>query len=125
MKSTHYLFQSNPSLQKSCTLSFIDQQLASSLLIGSSKEYRRWLLNLAQFLAEEGLESRLREICQYLLGPPYRGPESKWESSILGNDKHELLKEILAITTSNLELQRFYTEFQQQLDLIISSSSIS
>lgn len=123
MKSTHYLFQSNPSLQKSCTLSFIDQQLASSFLLGSSKEYHHWLLNLARFLAEEGLESRLREICQYLLGPPHRDSDSKWESSILGNEKHELLKEILAITINNLELQRFYTEFKQQLDHIVSSSN--
>ncbi|XP_074603057.1 histone cell cycle regulator-like protein isoform X2 [Brevipalpus obovatus] len=124
MKSSHYLFQNNPSLQKTGTLSFIDQQLASSFVIGSSREYRHWLITLAQFLAEEGIESRLRELCQYLLGPPFQGPDSKWERTILGNKKHELLQEILAITTCNLKLQRFYTEFKQQLDLI-SSTDIS
>lgn len=121
MKTSHYIFQSNPSLQKTGTLSFIDQQLASSFVIGSSKEYRHWLITLAQFLAEEGLESRLRELCQYLLGPPFQGPDSKWERTILGNKKHELLQEILAIISCNLKLQRFYGEFKQQFDLISST----
>jgi len=119
MKSTHNLFLTNSGLQQSGTLSFIDQQLASSFVIGSSKEYRYWLITLAQYLIEEGLESRLRELCQYLLGPPFKSSSSKWENTILGNEKHKLLQEVLSITTSNLKLQRVYTEFKQQLDLVL------
>ena len=125
IKTSHNIFLSNSNLQKTGTLSFLDQQLTSSLILGSSKEYRQWLITLAQFLTEEGIEPRLRELCQFLLGPPFSSSDSNWESTILGNEKHELLREVLAITTSNLKLQRIYTEFKQQLDLISSASSSS
>lgn len=125
IKKSHNVFLSNSNLQKTGTLSFIDQQLSSAFILGSSKEYRHWLITLAQFLTEQGIELRLRELCQFLLGPPFSSSESNWDSSILGNEKHSLLREILAIITTNLKLQRIYTEFKQQLDLISSFSSSS
>lgn len=108
----------NRSLQPKATLSYIDQQLASSLQLSSSKEYRYWLTVLAQFLTNEGLEDRFKELCEFLLGPVFSSSSTSWPSTILGIDKRELLKDVLLISTSNLKLQRIYTEFKEQLDQV-------
>ncbi len=116
----HTLFLNNAHLQQTGVLSYIDQQLAASFVIGSSKEYRFWLMALAQHLSKENMETRLREMCQYLIGPLFKSSKSVWDPKILGNDKHDMLKEVLSILTSNLRLQRLYTEFKEQLELISS-----
>lgn len=103
-------------------MSFIDQQLAASFVIGSVDEYRFWLLTLAQHLAQENMETRLRELCQYLIGPIFKSSNSEWDPKILGNDKREILKEVLSILTSNLRLQRLYTEFKEQLEIVNSNN---
>jgi len=121
LRQIHNVFVTNRSLQSKATLSYIDQQLASSIQLSSSKEYRYWLIVLAQFLANEGLEERFRELCEYLLGPIFASSSSEWSSTILGIDKRELLKEVLVIATSNLKLQRIYTEFKEQLDQVSES----
>jgi protein HIRA/HIR1 len=117
----HTLFLNNASLQQSGVLSYIDQQLAASFVIGSSKEYRFWFIALAQHLSKENMETRLREMCQYLIGPLFKSSKSEWDPKILGNNKHELLKEVLSILASNLRLQRLYTEFKEQLEMISNS----
>lgn len=37
------------------TLSHLDYQLAASLSLHSSKEYKFWLLSLARYLVQEGM----------------------------------------------------------------------
>ena len=108
----------NRNLQPKATLSYIDQQLSSSLQLSSSKEYRYWLTVLAQFLTNQGLEDRFRELCEFLLGPVFASSSTNWQSTILGIDKRELLKEALLTSTGNIKLQRIYKEFKEQLDQI-------
>lgn len=117
LRQIHNVFVANRSLQPKATLSYIDQQLASSIQLSSSKEYRYWLTILAKFLTNEGLEDRFRELCEFLLGPIF-ATTSDWQSSVLGIDKRELLKEVLIISTGNLKLQRIYNEFKEQLDQV-------
>lgn len=112
------MFIVNRSLQPKATLSYIDQQLSSSLLLSSSKEYRYWITVLAQFLTNEGIEIRFKELCEFLLGPVFASNLNNWQSTILGIDKRELLKEVLLISTGNIKLQRIYKEFKEQLDQI-------
>lgn len=108
----------NRNLQPKATLSYIDQQLSSSLQLSSSKEYRYWLTVLARFLTNEGLEERFRELCEFLLGPVFASSTTDWQSSVLGVDKRKLLKEVLSISTGNIKLQRIYKEFKEQLDQV-------
>ena len=124
-KSLHTLFLSNANLQQSAVLSYIDQQLAASFVMGSANEYHFWLMALAQHLSQENMETRLREICQYLIGPLFKSAKSQWEPKILGNSKHDMLKEVLSIIASNLRLQRLYTEFKEQLEMILNPTNIS
>ena len=112
------MFVANRNLQPKATLSYIDQQLSSSLQLSSSKEYRYWLTVLAQFLTNQGLEDRFRELCEFLLGPVFASSSTNWQPTILGIDKRELLKEALLISTGNIKLQRIYKEFKEQLDQI-------
>ena len=93
--------------------------------MGSANEYHFWLMALAQHLSQENMETRLREICQYLIGPLFKSAKSQWEPKILGNSKHDMLKEVLSIIASNLRLQRLYTEFKEQLEMILNPTNIS
>ena len=115
------MFVNNPNLQQSGVLSYIDQQLAASFVIGSAKEYRFWFMALAQHLSKENMEIRLREMCQYLIGPVFKSSKSQWDPKILGNNKYDMLKEVLSILATNLRLQRLYTEFKEQLEILSNS----
>lgn len=115
------VFHAGPSLQQAGTLSFLDGQVASSLALRSSSEYRFWTLTLARYLATEGLENRLKDLCTQLLGP-LGGSSQSWEPAILGVDKRGLLKEVLPLLASNLRLQRLFTEFKEQLDTVTDES---
>ena len=116
------VFQSNSSLQASATISLLDQQLASAFVLGSATEYKFWLMSLAQALTEAAREDRLRELCTFLLGPLFGSPGS-WTARVLGLDKRQLLAHVLVIMTSNMRLQRLYSEIKDQLNVIEGSSA--
>ncbi|XP_002732568.2 protein HIRA [Saccoglossus kowalevskii] len=118
-KQASRMHQMNPHLQQAATLSHLENQLAAALTVKSSKEYRFWLLTYARYLAQEGVENRLREICDDLLGPFYRGDveDSKWDSNVLGMSKRDILQDILPIVGSNIRFQRVYMEYQEQLEM--------
>ncbi|CAL1534335.1 unnamed protein product [Lymnaea stagnalis] len=112
-------FQSNPGIQQSITLSHLESQMASSLALKSSSEYLFWLETYIRYLAQEGIEDKLREICDELLGPLYRSKSRKaWSQHILGLDKHTILRNNLTNIGADLKFQRLYTEYKEQLDMI-------
>uniref|UniRef100_A0A0V0GBI1 Protein HIRA n=1 Tax=Triatoma dimidiata TaxID=72491 RepID=A0A0V0GBI1_TRIDM len=107
-----------------CTLSFLDGQIASAKALNSKQEFKFWYLTLVRYLVQQGLEARLRNMCEDLLGPIYSGvnnPLSNWNSHIMEFPKHTLLREVLREMLPNLKLQRLYTEIKDQLDILQSS----
>ncbi|MBN3314167.1 HIRA protein, partial [Atractosteus spatula] len=107
-------------VQQGMTLAFLENQLASALILKSSQEYRHWLLIYARFLVNEGSEYRLRELCKDLLGPVHKSTGSVWEATVLGLRKRDLLREVLPVIGVNLRFQRLFTEYQDQLELFKS-----
>ncbi|XP_061586292.1 LOW QUALITY PROTEIN: protein HIRA [Cololabis saira] len=105
-------------LQQSMTLAFLENQLAASLALQSPAEYRYWLLVYARFLVHEGSEQRLRFLCKELLGPVHKSAASSWEPTTLGLLKRDLLQELLPVIGENLQFQRLFTEYQDQLELL-------
>ncbi|XP_066545389.1 protein HIRA isoform X2 [Amia ocellicauda] len=105
-------------LQQGMTLAYLENQMASALILKSSQEYRHWLLIYARFLVNEGSEYRLRELCKDLLGPVHKSTGSIWEASVLGLRKRDLLREVLPVIGLNLRFQRLFTEYQDQLELL-------
>ncbi|KAJ8391724.1 hypothetical protein AAFF_G00086740 [Aldrovandia affinis] len=105
-------------LQQGMTLAYLENQLASALILQSSLEYRHWLLIYARFLVNEGSEHRLRELCKDLLGPVHKSTGSTWEATVLGLRKRDLLREVLPVVGQNLRFQRLFTEYQDQLELM-------
>ncbi|XP_022985643.1 protein HIRA-like isoform X1 [Cucurbita maxima] len=106
------------------TRAHLETQMASSLALKSPNEYRQWLLSYIRFLAREADESRLREVCESLLGPPTgmagdASADSKnqaWDPCVLGMRKHKLLREdILPAMASNRKVQRLLNEFMDLL----------
>lgn len=86
-------------------------------------------------MVNEGLDVRLREVCDDMLGPTYIKSKdigslkvsaaTNWKPYILGLFKRSLLRdEILPVIGSNLNFQRLYTEYQDQLEVCLSSGSI-
>ncbi|CAB3376567.1 Hypothetical predicted protein [Cloeon dipterum] len=107
----------------SCTLTFLEQQMACSRLLQSPRDYHLWLSALVRFLVHEGMETRLRLICDELLGPAHsRAVSSKsWDDKILGMSKHDLLRETLTVVATNLSLQRLYSEYNDLLESALTS----
>lgn len=117
-------FQTGQNLKQLTTLNHLETQLAACLSLKSSSEYKFWLQTYVRYLVQEGLESRLREVCNDLLGPMYNSKgKNSWDKTVLGMNKRELLKELLPYFSENIKrLQRLYTEFQEQLDTIESGT---
>ncbi|CAI5797362.1 protein HIRA isoform X1 [Podarcis lilfordi] len=112
------LFSMPHVVQQETTLAYLESQVAAALTLQSSHEYRHWLLIYARYLVNEGFEYRLRELCKDLLGPVHSSAGSQWEATVVGLRKRELLKELLPVIGQNLRLQRLFTEYQEQLDIL-------
>ncbi|XP_077776926.1 protein HIRA [Podarcis muralis] len=112
------LFSMPHLVQQETTLAYLESQVAAALTLQSSHEYRHWLLIYARYLVNEGFEYRLRELCKDLLGPVHSSAGSQWEATVVGLRKRELLKELLPVIGQNLRLQRLFTEYQEQLDIL-------
>ncbi|XP_042907533.1 protein HIRA [Parasteatoda tepidariorum] len=111
------IMSSDPNMRQLGTISHLDSQLAASLSLKSSKEYKFWLLSLVRYLVQEGLEARLRDVCDGLLGPVIKtAKNSDWKPNILELQKRDLLKEVLLIMGSNLRFQRLFIEYRDQLE---------
>ncbi|KAH9524197.1 hypothetical protein Btru_053770 [Bulinus truncatus] len=112
-------FRSNPVAQQSSTLSHLETQIASSLILQSATEYQFWLETYIRYLVQEGVEDQLRETCDELLGPLYKSKSNKtsWSQHVLGLDKRNILRNILPSIGADLKFQRLYTEYKEQLDM--------
>ena len=110
------LFRSNSTRPQTATVSHLENQISSTLILGSEKEYHFWFMTYVRYLVQEGIEARLRDVCSELLGPNFRS--TTWEPCILGFQKRELLKEILPIIGTNMRLQRLFTEYKEQLSIL-------
>ncbi|XP_005111056.1 protein HIRA isoform X3 [Aplysia californica] len=112
-------FQSVPAMRQSVTLSHLESQMATSLVLKSGSEWKFWLETYIRYLAQEGVEDKLREVCDDLLGPVYKSRSSKkWSRYILGVDKHAVLRSALPSIGADLKFQRLYTEYKDQLDMV-------
>ncbi|KND00338.1 uncharacterized protein SPPG_04660 [Spizellomyces punctatus DAOM BR117] len=106
------------------TLSQMENQMASHLTLRSSNDYRNWLKRYARNLADEGASSKVKELCDDLLGPSTRptvisspsGPADEWDPMILGMPKRSLLAEIIPILGQNRSLQRTVLQYKETLD---------
>ncbi|KAL5017440.1 hypothetical protein ScPMuIL_007029 [Solemya velum] len=116
--SANRVFQTSPHIRQVSTLSNLENQVASSLMMKSPTEYKFWLITYIRYLVQEGFESRLREVCEEFLGPVYKTKNTQWQDNILGLQKRDLLQEILPFLGTNLKLQRLYTEYQEQLECL-------
>ncbi|KAI8328132.1 WD40-repeat-containing domain protein [Chlamydoabsidia padenii] len=111
------LARMDPEVSSTVTISHIENQLAAALVLESTTEYKEWMIYYARRLSKENAQSKVEELCRWLMGPPYMPMENdKWEPTILNSiPKHELLKELLPILAQNRQLQRITTEYQSML----------
>jgi len=93
--------------------------------MGSKNEYKHWLFSLTQVLVDAGREERLRDLCGWLLGPAFASDDEWNDSQVLGLKKRQLLEQVLFIMTSNLRLQRLYSEFKEQLSLVQEGNGLT
>jgi len=97
------------------TLTHLESQVNAAIGLNSAKEYKFWLMTLVRYLVENNYEEKLKEICNFLLGPRF---SVNWNHTFLTYNKRDLLKEVNLIIGGNLSLQRVYSFYKQQLDVI-------
>ncbi|KAJ9076325.1 HIR complex subunit [Entomophthora muscae] len=100
------------SAQRIISLSQLEHQVAAAQVLKMPESYRSCLIKLVYRLTDDGLEERLREICQSLLGPLV---PTETSTHIMGIDRHKLLHEILCIMASNRSIQHLTSEYQGAL----------
>ncbi|CAH1757149.1 14957_t:CDS:10 [Entrophospora sp. SA101] len=101
-------------------LGHLYNQLLAAELVNSPNEYKKILLNYAQALADVGNEERINILCSRLLGPldnvgANSANSANWDPFVAGMSKHELLKDVLAILSTNRSLQKIIQEYSQTL----------
>ncbi|XP_053650542.1 protein HIRA [Cherax quadricarinatus] len=103
---------------------FINRMLTSAQYLRSAHDYKFWLKRKIQFFIKEGLEKKLRDIFDDLLGPKDTTLTNNqegltWKPKIMDYDKKALLEEFLReilLAKNSLQLQRLYSEYKEQLD---------
>ncbi|CAD7701890.1 unnamed protein product [Ostreobium quekettii] len=114
--------------------SHLEHNMAAALVLRSPKEYKRWLLLYIRHLVKTvgspemkgDEESKLREICEGLLGPVGEAgsgiaPQWKgrqWNPKVLGMDKRTILKEeVLRLLGTKRDLQRLHNEIDCLMEI--------
>ncbi|XP_045597178.1 protein HIRA isoform X2 [Procambarus clarkii] len=103
---------------------FINRMMTSAQYLRSANDYKFWLKRKIQFFIKEGLEKKLRDIFDDLLGPRHSGSANNqetpsWKPKLMIFDKKALLEEFLReilLAKNSLQLQRLYSEYKEQLD---------
>ncbi|ORY52086.1 WD40 repeat-like protein [Rhizoclosmatium globosum] len=85
--------------------------MVCSSVLGLSSDYRNWLKVYARKLSDEGIVSKVKELCDELVGE--LGPKG---SDVMGVSKRNLLKEILPILATNRDLQRTVSSYHEYLN---------
>ncbi|XP_049867442.1 protein HIRA homolog [Pectinophora gossypiella] len=113
---------STSSYSSDAVRSWLEAQLASCLHLQLEKDYRHWFLTLFSHLINHGTETQLRTILDDMLGPSHcTSTPKKWQSTILGVKKHDILEEMLEQLVRQNRWQRLYTEYSDQLQDIKKS----
>lgn len=95
-------------------LEHIENGMACALLMQSSNEYHKWLLQYARKLADEGASSKAVELCDELSAPASIFGDDPAQHHVLGWKKSQLLKEVIAIMGANRSLQRITASYYNQ-----------
>ncbi|KAL0894232.1 hypothetical protein ABMA27_014244 [Loxostege sticticalis] len=112
---THSVAASN-TYSADAARSWLEAQVAACLHLRLARDYRHWLTALFTHLVNHGTEDQLRTILDDMLGPSHcTSTPKKWQNTILGLKKHEILEEMLSILVRQLRWQRLYTEYSDQL----------
>ena len=100
-------------------------QRLSAEYLKSPKEYEYWLMAEIRNLATNGDVEGLRTCFDWLRGRSTHATADQKAKVILGTlNKRDLLKSGLSVIKSNLQLQRLYTEFEDQLTSVDEVSDI-
>ncbi|SAM04262.1 hypothetical protein [Absidia glauca] len=111
--STHesimVLARIDPDVSSTVTISHIENQLAAAIVLESATEYKEWMIYYARRLSKENAQSKVEELCRWLMGPPYMQTDNdEWEPTVLNSiSKHELLKELLPILGKRFAMFQF------------------
>jgi len=111
----------------------LETLIGAAQVLNSPLEYKRWVTAYAEYLATEGDERTLRELCVSLLGPPRPlSPAEKsasesaglqlqdglgpWKPTVLGLDKRALLRdEVMKAIAQGGNTQRLLAELLELL----------
>ncbi|CAH2073213.1 unnamed protein product, partial [Iphiclides podalirius] len=115
----------NASYSAGAARSWLEAQLASCLHLRLPTDYRHWLAALFAHLVNHGTEDQLRAILDDMLGPSHcTSTPKKWQPTVLGIKKHEILEEMLSLLVKQLRWQRLYTEYADQLSELKQSAAL-
>lgn len=90
------------------TVLMLEQQVLVANELNSFPECRLWLTSLVRYITLQQDEERLRALLQRYM--------SSAETTIFGEDKISLMKDLLKIVASNVSCQRVYSDFKQQVE---------
>ena len=102
-------------VQRLASVTHCQEQAVAALNLGSAQEYRFWYLKYMEHLAQGGMEniSQIRGELSCLLRITRNVDNS---NHIMNTAEHnDLLKSSLKIIGGNLELQRVYAEYDEQM----------
>lgn len=99
------------------SIAHLENRIAAAEMLESKHELRTFIVMYARRIAEEGLRSRVDELCRELLGPG-QAQNSNWSPQVCGLDKHELLKEVVLKIGKYRESQRVAVVYGQAIGLL-------
>ena len=90
------------------TVLMLEQRILVGETTGALPECGLWLRSLVRYTTQQQDEERLRAILQRVVDSPV--------DTVFGEGKIPLLKELLKIVATNVNCQRLYSDFKQQVE---------
>lgn len=97
------------------SIAHLENRIGAAIMLDSSKEFMQFMTMYAQRIAEEGMASKVDELCRELLGPTVIDNNTKWQDKVCGIEKHEILKKIIMTIGKYRQVQSVVNVYAQAI----------
>lgn len=105
-------------LENTVSLSHLENRILCSELLEEKEDFKGFIITYANRLCELGLQAKLYEICEGILGKLHSTTTQQENPTICGLDRQGLLKDIVLACAEHRDAQRILVHFGNKIGLI-------
>ncbi|GEQ66401.1 hypothetical protein JCM33374_g64 [Metschnikowia sp. JCM 33374] len=105
-------------LENTVSLSHLENRILCCEILGEQEDFKDFIITYTNRLCELGLQAKLYEICEGILGETDSPTGKSEKSTICGLDRRNLLKDIILACAEHRDVQRILVHYGNKIGLI-------